>query len=229
MDPRFQAVFDLFSGYEVGLVGSVTKDYEAAHDIDVLFTHGSHFDDACERFGLKSNSWDSGTGKIRRANLTNYDKPIQLLWVGSVKEFTDHPYMVILRDGEVLHPGKWYQKPAGGYDKEISVDRRKEKKMIVAMDFDGTIRDWDTSKPLPGVRKLINLLREKGVKIIIHSCNTPDFIEKWMNNQDIRYDEIWNPKVGRKPIAALYVDDRGFHATGDYELDTPKILERLGL
>lgn len=224
-------IFKWFSPYNIGIVGSATKDYDLAHDVDVLFFEQDQFKRACESQEVKWNSWDSGTGLIMRANtkIKGLDKPIQLLWAGSAQVPTDHPYMIILWDDPPLNEGKWYEKPSEGYDKAVTVDRRKEKKMVVAIDFDGTIRDWTTSKPIAGAKNLINLLREKKVKVIIHSCNNPKFIEQWCRDYDIRFDKIWTDADGGKPVAQLYIDDLGFHATGDYEKDTPAILARLGL
>ena len=78
----------------------------------------------------------------------------------------------------------------------------------IAIDFDGVIRDGN-NKSYPGVRDAISRLREAGHRIILHSCNNTDFIEKWMFEQDIRYDGIWG-KAG-KPVATVYIDDRGYH------------------
>ena len=78
---------------------------------------------------------------------------------------------------------------------------------VLAIDFDGTIVDAD-GNVLPGARDAINLLREQGHKIIIHSCNRADYIKQVLNNADIRFDSIWT-KEG-KPVASLYIDDRGY-------------------
>lgn len=86
---------------------------------------------------------------------------------------------------------------------------------VLALDFDGTIRSWDTNEPLEKARDTINILRERGWYIIIHSCNSKSFIEEWMNNHDIRYDDIWTGARpdSPKPIADVYLDDRGLRFT----------------
>lgn len=81
----------------------------------------------------------------------------------------------------------------------------------IAVDFDGVIRSWSTNKPIDGAKDGINLLREGGWKIIIHSCNRASFIEQWLNDYDIRFDLIWN-QVG-KPVADCYLDDCGLRFT----------------
>ena len=67
---------------------------------------------------------------------------------------------------------------------------------------------------MPGAKDAINLLREKGHEIIIHTCNSPEWAKRVLDNNDIRYDYIWGDDSDRdhgyKPVAALYVDDRGF-------------------
>lgn len=77
----------------------------------------------------------------------------------------------------------------------------------VAVDFDGVIRDWGTNKPIDGAKNGINLLREMGFSIIIHSCNRREFIEQWLYDYDIRFDHIWDG-IG-KPVASIYLDDNG--------------------
>lgn len=83
--------------------------------------------------------------------------------------------------------------------------------MIAAIDFDHTIWDSPNRRPLPGAQEAINILREKGVKIVIHSCNTPAYIEGCMLDYNLRFDYIWDQPG--KPVADIYIDDRGFHFT----------------
>lgn len=92
---------------------------------------------------------------------------------------------------------------------------------VIAIDFDHTIVEG--KEPFPGVKRAINLMREAGHKIIIHSCNNPNWIEQVMNNNDLRYDGIWNEPG--KPLADLYVDDKGFKFMGNWDTDIPLILE----
>jgi len=78
----------------------------------------------------------------------------------------------------------------------------------IAVDFDGVLCQPDAqSTPYPGAREAISLLRENGWVVIIHSCNNSKWIERWMNNQDIRFDYIWDG--AGKPVANVYLDDRG--------------------
>lgn len=97
---------------------------------------------------------------------------------------------------------------------------------LLAIDFDNTMVNGD--QPLPGVRQAINILREAGHKILIHSCNSSQWIERVLNNHDIRFDHIHSNNDG-KPLADLYIDDKGYHFphNGDWNVELPNIVERL--
>jgi hypothetical protein len=228
MHPTLAKVFSDFTGYEIGIIGSAARDVDSAKDIDILFLDARQFMDACDAFNVKWSGWDAHTGHVRRANVVSsaVSKPLQLLQVGSTPTFASHPYCVVLRDGTRLHDGLYYAKTDGWrYDKVVKVDRRKESKKVIAIDFDGTIRDWETSKPFPHVKDSINLFRERGYKVLVYSANDPDWVERWLYDYDIRFDSIW--RSSGKPVASIYIDDRGFRFTGDWDLDTHDILEIL--
>lgn len=85
--------------------------------------------------------------------------------------------------------------------------------MILAIDFDGVIHDWEHPKPgrkmgppMPGAAEAIRRLKQQGHQIIIHSCNRVSVIADWCKYFDVPYDSIW-AGVG-KPAASVYVDDR---------------------
>jgi hypothetical protein len=82
---------------------------------------------------------------------------------------------------------------------------------------------------LPGAQDALKRLREEGHKICIHSCNNPGWIEKQLKEAGIVVDLVWEKKHGSKPLADLYVDDKGYHFpyNGDWALETEKVLERL--
>lgn len=79
--------------------------------------------------------------------------------------------------------------------------------MVIAIDFDGVIREWDTNLPVNGARDSISLLRRKDFRIIIHTCNRIEFVKQWLIEQDIKHDGVWD-KIG-KPVADFYLDDHG--------------------
>lgn len=94
---------------------------------------------------------------------------------------------------------------------------------LICVDFDHTLVHGDT--PIAGAREAINILREHGHKILVYSCNGLDWIKKCLDNADIRYDSIWTDKS--KPLADLYVDDRGYHFRGNWTEELPDILTRV--
>jgi hydroxymethylpyrimidine pyrophosphatase-like HAD family hydrolase len=87
----------------------------------------------------------------------------------------------------------------------------------VAVDFDHTIVNGD--KILPGAKEGLALLREMGYSVMIHSCNNKGWIERVLQENDIRYDYIWNPSEDKgKPVCVAYIDDRGVGFTGNWQV-----------
>jgi hypothetical protein len=74
--------------------------------------------------------------------------------------------------------------------------------------------------------RLMNILRENGHKILIHSCNGTEWIEKVLREHEIRYDHIWDNEKG-KPLCDLYIDDKGYHYKGDWQAELPDIVARI--
>ncbi len=97
--------------------------------------------------------------------------------------------------------------------------------MLIAVDFDHTLVDGD--RPLPGAKEAMQKLREEGHKIIIHSCNSWEWIKKVLSNNEIPYDYIWNSDDDRgKPVCHAYIDDRAIAFTGNWP-ETLKEVEKL--
>jgi len=93
--------------------------------------------------------------------------------------------------------------------------------ITVCLDFDGVLAyyiEWDGTigRVNPEGKKLAQMIRDAGYKIVIQSCRTnPVFksveknrngMEKWLIENGIPFDEI---EVGGKAFAHVYVDDRG--------------------
>lgn len=97
---------------------------------------------------------------------------------------------------------------------------------VIGIDFDGTMVDADYNA-LPGLKDAINQLREQNHKIVIHSANNKSWIERTLNNLDIRYDYIWDGKG--KPNCDIFLDDKGYHFpyNGSWTDELPKIIDRL--
>ena len=103
---------------------------------------------------------------------------------------------------------------------------------VIAIDWDATIVDERTN-PLPGAIDAIKLLREKGHKVVINSCNDPKWIKKNLEEWGCPVDHIMGLGTGptfknkSKVLADLYVDDRGYHFPykGNWDNEIQKILE----
>lgn len=85
--------------------------------------------------------------------------------------------------------------------------------MLIAVDLDHTLVNG--SEPIEGARKALGILKEKGYRILIHTCNNPEWAEKVLRNNDIWFDSIWT-KQG-KPVADIYLDDHGLRFCGNWE------------
>lgn len=84
--------------------------------------------------------------------------------------------------------------------------------MFLAIDFDHTIVNG--REPLPGAKDALQHLHDAGHHITIHSCNSYDWIQRVLNDNDIPYDRIWDGPG--KPIADCYVDDRAIQFRGNW-------------
>lgn len=104
---------------------------------------------------------------------------------------------------------------------------------VIAIDLDNTLVFGD--KPLAYAREAVNILREKNHRVVIHTCNNISWAKKVLDNSDIRYDGIWGLNAdgkesfssGKKPLADLYIDDKGYHFKGDWKTELPEILSRI--
>lgn len=210
-----ELIYSYLYDFDTAFIGSILTKHAEAKDIDVLFFNIEEFKAACKRMNLKYQEWDGVTGHILRANLQVLFtlKPIQLIHDMSCTQPEDFKHTYMLKTGVIYNEDKPFIKDGSLLTaKSLKVSQKKEQNMqFIAVDFDGTIRDWDTNKPLPRAKETINILREKGWKILIHSCNSSEFIKQWMNDNDIRYDSIWSGTG--KPVAAYYLDDRGLKFT----------------
>jgi len=95
----------------------------------------------------------------------------------------------------------------------------------IAVDLDGTLakqmKPYDNNKvgdPRPGAKEAMELLKKKGCKIIINTVRGNDkLVSSWLKEHEIPYDHINEnpdqpPGASDKPLADLYIDDRGVDA-----------------
>lgn len=93
-------------------------------------------------------------------------------------------------------------------------------KQWIAIDFDHTMFDTPNMVPMAGAREAIEAFRERGWRIMVHSCNSPEWIRRMCNEHGIVVDGIWGEgamDAGQKPICAAYIDDRAIGFRGDWQ------------
>ena len=114
MHPDLQIVFDYFAEVEIAIIGSAAWNYDDANDIDVVFLADADFPLIVVQHELTYCGWDRKGVHVRRTLtplwVEGVERPIQLSQLSSMKDFADHPYEVLLRDGTRLNPGKHFNK-----------------------------------------------------------------------------------------------------------------------
>lgn len=95
------------------------------------------------------------------------------------------------------------------------------KRGTVALDFDGVINEyhgWTTDRDrtrdaVPGAREFIERLLEHGYEPVIFTCRDATSVSEWLAARG--FPAL--PVTATKPIAGIYIDDRGYRFTGDWE------------
>ncbi len=116
---------------------------------------------------------------------------------------------------------------------------QKPSEKVAIIDFDGTLCKFafpDVGPVEPDVKIALQLLKDAGYTIKIHSCRTATYwgndvergthihaIYNFMSEHDLPYDEIIINPVMDKPIADVYIDDRAIR----YENNWLEIAEGL--
>ena len=109
----------------------------------------------------------------------------------------------------------------------------------ICLDFDGVVNDYQgwrdegfdviLDEPKAGAREGIAALRALGYRVVIHSARSGfeggiKCIDEWLNKHDIKVDSVEE----HKPVALLYVDDRGLYFT-DWGINLTAIIYRAAL
>lgn len=115
------------------------------------------------------------------------------------------------------------------------------KSMAVCVDFDGVLAEFsdhieDLGEPIEGGAEALKQLKNMGYKIIIHTARPHhdehlQKIEDYLNEHGIPFDEINKnsdcPWESTKPLADLYIDDRGLRFEGCWDTALKKAIEIL--
>lgn len=91
---------------------------------------------------------------------------------------------------------------------------------VVAIDYDGTlvedVHPRTNGKLNSGTKEFVDWLKEQGWEIIIYTCrpsNERKALEENLESQKLKFDYIC---FYSKPVASLYIDDKGFRFNGSW-------------
>jgi len=92
----------------------------------------------------------------------------------------------------------------------------------VCLDFDGVLADYHGWKdedtldpPYPGAKEFVERVLAAGYAVVVHTTRDPDRIWNWLGENCF---PVFNVDVARrKPKALVYIDDRAFRFTGDWD------------
>jgi len=105
-------------------------------------------------------------------------------------------------------------------------------RMVVCIDFDGVIHEYDGFKgpgvfngPVAGAAEALRYLKDAGWVVIIYTTRAEvELIADWLIEHNILFDEINqhhetynNPMNPGKPHADVYVDDKAVRFEGDWD------------
>lgn len=100
------------------------------------------------------------------------------------------------------------------------IDLNPKRRYTIAIDFDKTLhlysKGWNGGEiydvPIEGAKEAIQEL-DKQYELIIFTCRPfPKNVEAWI----MEHFDVWIPVTNSKPHADMYIDDRGYHFTGDW-------------
>ena len=106
----------------------------------------------------------------------------------------------------------------------------------IAIDLDGVLAQYsgwhyNIQDPYPGAKEFVEQLKEMGWLVILHSTRGREHMRTWADSHKIPYDAI-NESIGletdgEKPVAHVYLDDRGMRFNGDYSKTIQMLKERV--
>lgn len=106
---------------------------------------------------------------------------------------------------------------------------------IICLDFDGVLHNpadrspgYKMGKPVEGSKEVTELMLRHGHEVLIHSArvNKPedvDHVLAWLYYFGFQVMPVYI----HKPLADIYIDDKGLHFTG-WDTALPELAQRLG-
>lgn len=117
---------------------------------------------------------------------------------------------------------------------------RKDRPPTVAIDLDGTLAKMydkfdpkQIEPPRPGARKAVQKFKDRGWRVIIHTVRgDKKLVEDWLTEHEIPWDFINEnpdqpPGSSDKPVADLYIDDRGIDARKAWTTLADQAIQRI--
>lgn len=104
----------------------------------------------------------------------------------------------------------------------------KEEHKVICMDLDGVLAQYNgwkgmatIGKPIPGAYDFCKQMIKDGWRIIVHTCRPGQYVESWLREwefpEEIEVESNMNDGAW-KPIAAIYIDDRGIRFKGNFKM-----------
>lgn len=84
---------------------------------------------------------------------------------------------------------------------------------IIALDFDGVLRNKETDTPVMGSREAVEILSQEYEVVVFTARTDLDKVYNWLEDNSFPHLKVSN----KKPIAEVYVDDHGYRFCGDWK------------
>ena len=114
MRQEFRAIFARYEDYECAIVGSALRDFETAHDIDLLMPSSVDFRHLAAERGLRYHGgFDGLYGRVHSLHdlFAHETKIVNLFQCSGIHTLGDWPKVILHRDGRLENTGNHYLKP----------------------------------------------------------------------------------------------------------------------
>lgn len=96
----------------------------------------------------------------------------------------------------------------------------------IAIDWDNTLWDAAQQQPMEGAQDALDAFHSRGWRILIHSANRKEFIQKCCEEHKLYIDDIWD-RPGKPDFVTCFIDDRAIRFTNWAEV-VPLAIEMAG-